>query len=63
MSDLTLKKMQLELMKVTAARMELELRVDELKDNISKLEGSITIQLAKEEELKKKISDLTQANA
>lgn len=60
MADLTLKKVQLELMKVSAARMELELRIEEFKENIIKLETSVAIQLAKEEELNKKISDLTQ---
>lgn len=56
MTQMELKKAKLELMKVTAARMELELRIDEYNESIAKVQTSIEIQKAKEEELTAKIA-------
>ncbi len=57
MTALELKRMKLELMKVAAARLELECRIDDYKESIVKLESSIEIQLAKEAELSAKIEE------
>lgn len=57
MSPLDLKKIKVEQARVVAARMELEMRIDEFKENIERLEASIVIQLAKEVELAQKIKD------
>jgi hypothetical protein len=56
MSPLDLKKLKVEQARVIAARMELEMRIDEFKENIDRLEASIVIQKEKEAELIQKIS-------
>lgn len=61
MTPLELKKLKLELMKVTAARLELECRIDDFKESILKLQSSIEIQLAKETELTAKIEDASKS--
>lgn len=55
MTPIELKKIKLELMKVTAARHELELRIDERMEEIERVKAGIQIQLNKEAELTNKI--------
>ena len=55
MTNLELKRMKVELQRVAVARAELELRIEELQDNINRLDANIAIQKAKEEELQAKI--------
>jgi len=55
MSPLDLKRMKLELIKVAAARHEIEFRIEERLDEINRLRENIKIQVAKEAELKEKI--------
>jgi hypothetical protein len=57
MSPLDLKRIKLELMKVTAARHELELRIDERMEEIERIKANIQIQLEKETELTQKIKE------
>lgn len=51
MTPIALKRLQVELMRVQSARMEQELRIDEHKENIERLEQAIVIQQTKEAEL------------
>lgn len=53
-----LKKVQVEYKRVNAAREEQELRILELQEQIKRLEASIMVSLAREEELQAKISDM-----
>jgi len=55
MQGLELKKMQVELLRVTAAKAELELRIEERLDEIERLKEHIKISAAKEQELKEKL--------
>ena len=55
MSPLELKKLQVELKRVDAAKEEMELRIHERMDEIKRLEDNIKIQVAKIEELKAKL--------
>ena len=57
MTGLELKRMKLELVKVAAARCELEFRVDERLDEINRIKDNIKIQADKEAELAAKIAD------
>lgn len=57
MSPLELKRVKLELVKVAAARAELEFRVDERLDEINRIKDNIKIQLDKEAELQSKIAE------
>lgn len=57
MSSLDLKRMKLELVKVAAARAELEFRVDERLDEINRIKEHIKVQLDKEAELQSKIAE------
>lgn len=57
MTPLEIKKLKVELLRVAAARAELELRIDEHKENIERLEANIQIQLTKEGELDAKIKE------
>lgn len=56
MTSVELKRIKVELLRVAAARAELELRIEEYQENIKRLEDNIAIQLAKEEELNAKIA-------
>jgi hypothetical protein len=56
MSPLELKKVKLELVKVQAARCELEYRVEERLEEIDRIKSNIQIQLNKEAELQTKIA-------
>ena len=55
MTPLELKRMKLELIKVAAARCEIEFRIEERLDEISRLQEHVKVQEAKEAELKGKI--------
>ncbi len=52
------KKTQVELMRVTTARMELEYKIEERKEDIKRMEDHITIQIQKENELKQKMKEM-----
>ena len=56
MTPLELKRMKLELIKVSAARSELEFRIEERLDDINRIKEHIKIQVDKEAELQAKIS-------
>lgn len=56
--NMELKKMQVEYKKVNAAREELEYRILEAQEQINRIQASIEIQKAKEDELLGKISEL-----
>ncbi len=47
--------MELELMRVSSARMDLEIKIEEMKLEIVRLTGHIDIQIKKELELKEKL--------
>ena len=55
MNDLELKRMEVELIRVQAARAELEFKIVEAEHNIARIKEHIKIQLDKEEELKNKL--------
>lgn len=55
LSPIELKKLQVEYHKVMAARMDLELRQDEYKESIKKLQENIDAQVAREQDLIEKI--------
>jgi len=55
MTPLEIKKLKAEKARVVSARMDLEIRIDEHKENIERLETSIAIQTAKEQELEDQI--------
>jgi len=56
MTPLELKRMKLELIKVAAARHELEFRIEERLEEINRIKEHVKIQEAKEAELKEKIA-------
>lgn len=58
MNPLELKKLKVELLRVSAAKGEMELRIDERMEEIARLEDHIKVQIAKEEELKAKIAEM-----
>lgn len=58
MSNYELKKIQVEFKRVNAAREEQELRILEFQEQIQRLEASIAISIAREEELKTKIAEM-----
>lgn len=45
-------------MRVTAARTELEIKIEEMKEEIIRLSGHIEVQSKKEDELKEKLKGL-----
>ena len=57
MTPYELKKLQVEFKRVNAAREEQELRVLEFQEQIARIEASIAISLAKEEELAAKMAE------
>ena len=57
MTLLDLKRMKLELLKVAAARAELEFRIDERMEEINRIKDHIKVQLDKETELQNKITE------
>lgn len=54
--QIEIKRMKLELLKVAAARAELEFRVEERLDEISRIKDHIKVQLDKEAELSQRIA-------
>lgn len=54
-NSLELKKLKVELLRVSAAKAELELRIEERLDEIERIKEHIIISEAKEQELKEKI--------
>lgn len=59
MSPLEVKKLKVELLRVGAAKAELELKVEERMEEIKRIEDNIKIQELKEQELETKIADNT----
>ena len=57
MLPLELKRMKLELIKVAAARAEMEFRIEERLEDINRIRDNIKLQLDKEVELKAKIDE------
>lgn len=57
--NLELKKAQVELSRVRSAREEMELKIMEREAEIQRLQESIKIQLAKEDELAEKVKSLS----
>lgn len=57
MAPIELKRLKVELQRVISARMEQELRIEEHKENIQRLEQTILIQVEKEAELTQKIKE------
>lgn len=56
MLPLELKRLKLELIKVAAARHEIEFRIEERLEEINRLHDHVKVQLAKEAELNEKIA-------
>jgi hypothetical protein len=57
MTLIELKKMKAELHRVSGAKIEMEIRIEEALDTIKRLEDNLKIQGAKEEELIEKIKE------
>jgi hypothetical protein len=57
MTSLELKRIKVELLRVSAAKAEIELRIEEQMDNVKRLQENIAISTAKEEELMAKIAE------
>ena len=57
MTSVELKRIKVELLRVSAAKAEMELRIEEQMENVKRLEDNIAISTAKEEELKAKIAE------
>lgn len=55
-NSLEIKKLQVELLRVSAAKAELELRIEERLDEIHRIKEHIAISEAKEKELKEKLN-------
>ena len=55
MSPLERKKMEAELARVFAARLDMEVRLCELEEAIARIQKDVNIQLVKEEELRQKL--------
>jgi len=58
MTNLELKRTEVELIRVQAARAELEFKIIEREDEIERIRENIKIQLKREEELKIKIKEV-----
>jgi len=58
MNNYELKKLQVEYKRVNAGREEQELRILESQEQIQRLEASIAVSIAREEELKAKIAEM-----
>lgn len=61
MTNLELKRTEVELIRVQAARAELEFKIIEREDEIERIRENIQAQLKREEELRIKISDAKKA--
>jgi len=62
MTPLEIKRLKLELVKVAAARHELEFRIEERLEEIARIKDHVKVQLDKEAELKGRISEAEQAS-
>jgi hypothetical protein len=62
MTNLDLKRIKLELLKVSAAKAELEFRIEERLEEIERIRGHIKIQEDKEIELQAKIDEANKAS-
>lgn len=58
MNNYEFKKLQVEYKRVNAGREEQEMRIMELQEQIQRLEASIAVSIAREEELKVKIAEM-----
>lgn len=56
MTNIEKRKMELELIRVTAAKMSMEIQIEEMKLEIERLEGHVAVQIDKENELKTKLT-------
>jgi hypothetical protein len=63
MASLELKRKKVELLRVSAAKADLELRIHERLEEIERLQEHIKISEAKEVELAKEIQDMEKANS
>lgn len=63
MTSLELKRIKVELLRVSSAKADLELRIEEYQENINRLQDNIAIQKAKEDELQAKIDAAAQPSA
>lgn len=61
MTPLELKKTKLELLKVSAAKAEIEFRIDERLDEIERLKQHVKVQEEKEQELMARIEEAEKA--
>lgn len=61
MNPLDLKRLKLDLIKVGAAKAELQFKIEERLEDIRRIEDNIKISEAKEEELKTKIAEAESA--
>jgi hypothetical protein len=52
------RKLELELIRVQAARMDMEIRIEEMKEEIARVQNHISIQSDKETELKQKLEEI-----
>lgn len=59
MTSLDIKKIKVELLQVQAGKASLELRIEEILEEIERLKGHIAISEKKEHELKEKIKETT----
>lgn len=57
MTNLERKKIELELQRVKTARMDLEFKIEEMKEEIIRLSGHVEIQNKKEQELSNKLKN------
>jgi len=57
MTNLELKRIKVELLRVSAGKAEIELRIEEQMESVKRLQENIAISEAKEEELKAKIAE------
>lgn len=63
MSGLELKKTKLELIKVSAAKADIEFRIDELLDQVERLRAHVKVQEDKEAELRARIEEAEKATS
>lgn len=60
MAPLEIKRMKLDLIKVAAARADLEFKIDERLEDIERIKAAVQVQLDKEAELTQKIKEADQ---
>jgi hypothetical protein len=62
MSPVDLKRLKVQLLQVSAAKADLELKIEERLEDIERIKNAIKTQTDKEAELQQKISDAEKAN-